>query len=234
MQQFSVTILITQGLFISKLMKYVPKKSIKKFYLVSKHPTFILLRLSCVRNKCLNCKIMVSAAHYYAKVQFYKMCNGRLPGKQESMISYFVHSCWIWGRNVVVCKVAWKPVWNTSWELLTNWSRYCRYSDRLCGLVVRVPGCTTRCIMLSVRYELNLYMLCRRKGPKRDEVTGERRKLHNEELRDLYTSPSIITIIKLRRMRWAGHAARIGENRNAYRLLVRNPEGKKTIRKTKT
>jgi hypothetical protein len=57
-------------------------------------------------------------------------------------------------------------------------------------------------------------------GPKRDEVTGEWRKLHNEELRDLYSSPSIIRIIKSRRMRWAGHVARMGEKRNAYRLLV--------------
>jgi hypothetical protein len=58
-------------------------------------------------------------------------------------------------------------------------------------------------------------------GPKKDEVTGEWRKLHNEELRDLYPSPSIIRIIKSRRMRWAGHVARMGEKRNAYRLLVK-------------
>jgi hypothetical protein len=57
-------------------------------------------------------------------------------------------------------------------------------------------------------------------GPKRDEVTGEWRKLHNEELPDLYSSPSIIRIIKSKRMRWTGHAARMGEKRNAYRLLV--------------
>jgi hypothetical protein len=57
-------------------------------------------------------------------------------------------------------------------------------------------------------------------GPKRDEVTGEWRKLHNEELRDLYSSPSIIRIIRFRRMRWEGHVARMGENRNAYRFLV--------------
>jgi hypothetical protein len=56
-------------------------------------------------------------------------------------------------------------------------------------------------------------------GPKRDEVTGGWRKLHNEELRDLYSSPSIIRIIKSMR-RWAGHVARMGEKRNAYRLLV--------------
>jgi hypothetical protein len=57
-------------------------------------------------------------------------------------------------------------------------------------------------------------------GPKRDEVMGEWRKLHNKELRDLYSSPSISRIIKSRRMRWAGHVARMGEKRNAYRLLV--------------
>jgi hypothetical protein len=56
-------------------------------------------------------------------------------------------------------------------------------------------------------------------GPKRDEETGGWRKLHNEELHKLYSSPSIIRIIKSRRMRWAGHVARM-ENRNAYRILV--------------
>jgi hypothetical protein len=62
-------------------------------------------------------------------------------------------------------------------------------------------------------------------GPKRDEGTGEWRKLHNEGLHDLYSSPSIIRIIKSRRMRWAGHVARIGE-KNSCRLLVGKPEGK--------
>jgi hypothetical protein len=57
-------------------------------------------------------------------------------------------------------------------------------------------------------------------GPKRDEVRGEWRKLHNEELHDLYSLPSIIRIIRSRRMRWAGHVARMRENRNAYRLLL--------------
>jgi hypothetical protein len=73
-------------------------------------------------------------------------------------------------------------------------------------------------------------------GPKRDEVTGEWRKLHNKELHDLYSSPSIIKIIKLQKMRWAGHVARMEEKkkRNTYRLLVEKPEGKETTRKTKT
>jgi hypothetical protein len=66
-------------------------------------------------------------------------------------------------------------------------------------------------------------------GPKWDEVTGEWRKLHNEELRDLYSSPSIIKIIKSRRMRWEGHVAHMGEKRNAYRLLVGMPEGKRPL-----
>jgi hypothetical protein len=70
-------------------------------------------------------------------------------------------------------------------------------------------------------------------GPKRDEVTGEWRKLHNEELHDLYSSPNIIRIIKSRRMRWAGHLARMREKRNAYRLLVGKPEGKRPLGRTR-
>jgi hypothetical protein len=66
-------------------------------------------------------------------------------------------------------------------------------------------------------------------GPKMDVVTGEWRELHNEELRDLYSSPSIIGIIKSRRMRWVGHVARMGEKRNAYRLLAGKPEGKRPL-----
>jgi hypothetical protein len=66
-------------------------------------------------------------------------------------------------------------------------------------------------------------------GPRRDEVTGWRRKLHNEGLRDLYSSPSIIRIIKSRRMRGAGHVARMGQKKNVYRLLVRKPERKRPL-----
>jgi hypothetical protein len=60
-------------------------------------------------------------------------------------------------------------------------------------------------------------------------VTGGWRKLHNDELRDLYSSPSFIRILKSRRMRWAGHVAGMGEKRNAYRLLVGKPEGKRPL-----
>jgi hypothetical protein len=66
-------------------------------------------------------------------------------------------------------------------------------------------------------------------GLKRDEVMGKWRKLHNEELGDLYSSPSIIRIIKSRRMRWAGNVARMGKKRNAYRLLVGKPEAKRPL-----
>jgi hypothetical protein len=62
-------------------------------------------------------------------------------------------------------------------------------------------------------------------GPKRDEVTGGWGKLRNEELHNLYSSPSIIRMIKSRRMRWSGHVAQMGEKRNAYRILVGNLEG---------
>jgi hypothetical protein len=65
-------------------------------------------------------------------------------------------------------------------------------------------------------------------------VTGEWTKLDNEELRDLYSSPSIIRIIKSRKMRWAGHVARIEEKRNAYRLFGGKTKRKETTRKTKT
>jgi hypothetical protein len=66
-------------------------------------------------------------------------------------------------------------------------------------------------------------------GPKRDEVTGEWRRLHSGELPNLYSSPNIIRQIKSRRMRWAGHVAHMGEGRNVYRVLVGKPEGKRPL-----
>jgi hypothetical protein len=71
--------------------------------------------------------------------------------------------------------------------------------------------------------------LRRRVGPKRGKVTGEWRKLHNEKLHILYSSPNIISEIKSRRMRWAGRVARMGEERNVYRVLMGKPEGKRPI-----
>jgi hypothetical protein len=66
-------------------------------------------------------------------------------------------------------------------------------------------------------------------GPKRDEVTGEWRKLYNEELHNLYSSTDIIRQVKSRRMRWAGHLARMGEERKVYKVLVGKPEGKRPL-----
>ena len=71
-------------------------------------------------------------------------------------------------------------------------------------------------------------------GPKRDEVTGEWRKLHNEELRDLYSLPNIVRVVKSSRMRWAGHVARMGEGRGVHRVLVGETQGKEAIRETQT
>jgi len=70
-------------------------------------------------------------------------------------------------------------------------------------------------------------------GRKRDEVTGEWRKLHNEELSDLYFLPSIVRVVKSRRMGWAGHVARMGQGRGVYRVLVGRPEGKRPLGRTR-
>jgi hypothetical protein len=70
-------------------------------------------------------------------------------------------------------------------------------------------------------------------GPNRDEVTGGWRKLHNEELHGLYSSPSIVRVIKARRMRWAGHVARMGEVRGEYNIWVGRPEGRRPLGRPK-
>jgi len=66
-------------------------------------------------------------------------------------------------------------------------------------------------------------------GPRKDEVMGEWRRLHNEELNDLYSSPNIVRVIKSRRMRCAGHVARMGEERGVYRVLMGKPEGRRQV-----
>ena len=66
-------------------------------------------------------------------------------------------------------------------------------------------------------------------GPRRDEVKGEWRRLHNEELNDLYCSPNVVWVIKWRRMRWAGHVARMGEERGLHRILVGKPDGRRPL-----
>jgi hypothetical protein len=93
-------------------------------------------------------------------------------------------------------------------------------------------GCETWYLTLREEHRLRLFengVLRRIFGPKRDEVTGGWRKLHNEELHGLYSSPSIIRVIKVGRMRWAGHVARMGEVRGAYNILVGRPEGRRPL-----
>jgi hypothetical protein len=99
-------------------------------------------------------------------------------------------------------------------------------------LPVVLYGCETWSLTLREERRLRVFdnrALRRIFGPKRDEVTGEWRKLHNEELNDLYCSSNIVEMIKPRRMRWAGHVARMGDRRGVYRGLVGKPEGKRQL-----
>ncbi|KAJ4439113.1 hypothetical protein ANN_15070 [Periplaneta americana] len=99
-------------------------------------------------------------------------------------------------------------------------------------LPVILYGCETRTLTLREEQRLRVFenkVLRQIFGAKRDEVTGEWRKLHNAELHALYPSPDIIRNIKSRRLRWAGHVARMDESRNAYRVLIGRPEGKRSL-----
>jgi hypothetical protein len=106
---------------------------------------------------------------------------------------------------------------------------------RICKTVILplvLYGSETWSLILSEEHRPKVFesrVLRRIFGPKRDEVTGGWRTPHNEKLRDLYSSPSIIRIIKSKRMRWAGHVARMGEKRNVYRLLEGKIEGKRPL-----
>ena len=94
-------------------------------------------------------------------------------------------------------------------------------------LPVVLYGCKAWSLTLREERKLRVLqntVLRRIFGPRRDEVTGEWRRLHNEELNDLYSSPNIVQVIKSRRTRWAGHVARMGEERRVYRDLVGKPE----------
>ena len=93
-------------------------------------------------------------------------------------------------------------------------------------------GCGTWSLTLREERKLRVFenMVLRRMfGPRSDEVTGEWRRLHNEELSDLYSSPNIVRVIKSRRMRWVWHVARMGEERGVYRVLGGKSEGKRPL-----
>jgi hypothetical protein len=99
-------------------------------------------------------------------------------------------------------------------------------------LPVVLYGCETWSLKVREEHRLRVFenrVLRRVFGPKGDEVIGGWRKLHNEELHNLYSSSSIIRIINSRRMRWVGHVARKGAKRNVYRILVGKPEGKRPL-----
>ena len=98
-------------------------------------------------------------------------------------------------------------------------------------LPVVLYGCETWSLTLREERRLRVFenrVLGRILGPKRDEVAGKWRKLHDEELNDLYCSPNIFRLMKSRRMRWAGHVARMGERRGVYRVLVESNLKEKT------
>ena len=97
------------------------------------------------------------------------------------------------------------------------------------NIVVVLYGCETWSLTLREERKLRAFenkVLRRIFGPRMDEVTGDCRRLHKEELNDLYSSPNIVLVIKSRRMRWIGHVARKGEEREVYRVLVGKLEGK--------
>ena len=99
-------------------------------------------------------------------------------------------------------------------------------------LPVVLYGCETWSLTLREERKLRVFenMVLRTIfGTRREEVTGEWRRLHNEELNDLYSSPNILQVIKSRRMGWAGHVAHMGEDRGVYRVLVGKPEGKRPL-----
>jgi hypothetical protein len=97
---------------------------------------------------------------------------------------------------------------------------------------VDLYGCENWSLTLREECRLRAFenrVLRRVFGPKRDEVIGEWKNLHNEEMNDLYSLPNIVRVVKLRPMRWAGHVARMGKDRGVHRVLVGKPDGKRPL-----
>jgi hypothetical protein len=117
------------------------------------------------------------------------------------------------------------PVARNFWNILTS-------STTISFSPVVLYGCETWSMTLREEHGQRVFenrVLRRIFGPKRDDVTGDWRKLHYEELHNLSSSPNIIRMIKSGRMRWAGYVARMGKTRNVYRILVGKPEGKRPL-----
>ena len=114
-----------------------------------------------------------------------------------------------------------------------SYKMWCRCTK----LPVVLYGCETWSMTLREELRLRVFenrVLRRVFGPKRDEETGQWRKLHNEELSVLYSLPNNVRVVKSRRMRWTGYVARMGEGRGVHRVLVGKPEGKRPLGKTQT
>ena len=117
-------------------------------------------------------------------------------------------------------------------EEYINVSRFFFLSYQDIILPVVLYGCETWSLTLREERKLREFenvVLRTIFGPRRDEVTGEWRRLRNEELNDLYSSPNIVRVIKKRRMRWAEHVARMVEERGVYRVLLGKPEGRRPM-----
>jgi hypothetical protein len=116
---------------------------------------------------------------------------------------------------------------------MLRWSEFFkRGSSASIILPVVLYGCETWSVTLREEQRLRVFenrVLRRIFGPKRDEATGEWRRLHNEELNGLYSSPNILRVIKSRRTRWAGRVARMGKKRGAYRILVGGTERRRPL-----
>ena len=103
---------------------------------------------------------------------------------------------------------------------------------RIIILPVVLYGCETWSLTLQAERKLRVFenMVLRRIfGPRGEEITGEWRRLHNDELNDSYSSPNIVRVIKSRKMRWTGHVARMGEESGVYRVLLGKPEGRRPL-----
>jgi hypothetical protein len=132
-------------------------------------------------------------------------------------------------KNYIKCNI-WRVAVGPSYILDARFLKVKIYRSIILPAVLY--GCETCSLALREERRLRVFenrVLRRIFEPKRDEVTMEWRKLHNEESNDLYSSPIIVRVIKLRIIRWAGHVSRMGEKRGVYRVLVVKPEGKRPL-----
>ena len=129
------------------------------------------------------------------------------------------------------------PIYNQNWRNINTIYIYIYiyiYISKIYRTIilpVLMYGCETWSLTLREERRLRVFenRVLRVFGPRRDEVTGEWRNLHNEELSDMYSLPNIVRVVKSRRIRWAGHVARMGEGRGVYRVLVGKTEGERPL-----